>query len=108
MNRLKTLDSFKNKINNKMKHLESFDSIESKINEGFGPDETAVIEELKADLDRLVKQQVSVSDFRAGKGASQRDKGLDEILHDLSFIVARYADITEDGDFVAKPLGEIE
>ena len=91
-----------------MKHLESYGSVESKINEGFGPGETVIIKELKADLDRLVKQQVSVPDFRAGQGASQRDKGLDEILHDLSFIVARYADITEDGDFVAKPLNEIQ
>ena len=90
-----------------MKHLESYGSVESKINEGFGPDETAVIKELKADLDRLVKQNVAVTDFRTNK-FEQREKRLDEILHDLSFIVARYADITEDGDFVAKPLHEIE
>ena len=90
-----------------MKHLESFDSIESKINEGFGPDETSVIKELKTDLDRLVKQNVAVTDFRNNK-FEQREKRLDEILHDLSFIVARYADITDDGDFVAKPLHEIE
>lgn len=90
-----------------MKHLESFDSIESKINEGFGPDETAVIEELKADLDRLIKQKIAVTDFRTDNH-SQADKNLEQILHDLSSIVARYADITEDGDFVAKPLHEIE
>lgn len=90
-----------------MEHIKSY-PLETNISEGFGPDETVIIKELKADLDRLVKQQVSVPDFRAGQGASQRDKGLDEILHDLSFIVARYADITEDGDFVAKPLNEIQ
>lgn len=90
-----------------MKHLESYGSVESKINEGFGPDETAVIKDLKADLDRLVKQNVAVTDFRTDK-FEQREKRLDEILHDLSFIVARYADITDDGDFVAKPLNEIQ
>jgi len=90
-----------------MKHLESFGSVESKINEGFGPDETTIIKELKADLDRLVKQKMAVVDFR-NNNHLQVDKNLSQILHDLSFIVARYADITEDGDFVAKPLNEIE
>lgn len=90
-----------------MKHLESYGSIESKINEGFGPDETAVIKELKADLDRLVKQKMAVVDFR-NNNHLQVDKTLNQILHDLSFIVARYADITENGDFVAKPLNEIQ
>ena len=90
-----------------MKHLESYGSIESKINEGFGPDETAVIKELKADLDRLVKQKIAVTDFRNNK-YSQVDKNLDQLLRDLSFIVARYADITEDGQFIAKPLNEIQ
>lgn len=90
-----------------MKHLESYGSIESKINEGFGPDETAVIKELKADLDRLVKQKIAVTDFANNK-YSQVDKNLDQLLRDLSFIVARYADITEDGQFIAKPLNEIQ
>ena len=90
-----------------MKHLESYGSIESKINEGLGPDETAVIKELKADLDRLVKQKMAVVDFR-NNNHLQVDKTLNQILHDLSFIVARYADITENGDFVAKPLNEIQ
>ena len=90
-----------------MIHLKPFGLTESQINEGFGPDETAVIKELKADLDRLVKQKIAVTDFRTNK-FEQREKRLDEILHDLSFIVARYADITGDGDFVAKPLNEIK
>jgi hypothetical protein len=90
-----------------MKHLETFDSIESKINEGFGPDETAIIKELRADLDRLVKQKIAVTDFRNNK-YSQVDKNLDQLLRDLSFVVARYADITPDGQFIAKPLHEIE
>ena len=90
-----------------MEHLKSFGSVESKINEGFGPDETAIIKELKADLDRLVKQKIAVTDFRNNK-YSQVDKNLDQLLRDLSFIVARYADITEDGQFIAKPLNEIQ
>ena len=68
----------------------------------------SAIKNLKDDIDRLINQKVAITDFRAGKGPSQREKGLDEILHDLSFIVARYADITEDGDFIAKPLNEIQ
>jgi hypothetical protein len=90
-----------------MKHLESYELKNNEINEGFGPDETTIIKELKADLDRLVKQKIAVTDFRT-TNFEQREKRLDEILHDLSFIVARYADITEDGDFVAKPLNEIQ
>jgi hypothetical protein len=90
-----------------MKHLESYELKNQKIDEGFGTDETAVIKELKADLERLVKQNVAVTDFSTTK-FEQREKRLDEILHELSFIVARYADITEDGDFVAKPLNEIK
>jgi hypothetical protein len=66
-----------------------------------------VIEELKADLDRLVKQKIAVTNFSTNYH-SQVDKNLRQILHDLSFIVARYADITEDGQFIAKPLHEIE
>ena len=90
-----------------MIHLKPFGLTESQINEGFGPDETAVIKELKADLDRLVKQKIAVADFRTN-AYSQVDKNLDQLLQDLSFIVARYADITEDGQFIAKPLNEIK
>jgi hypothetical protein len=90
-----------------MKHLESYELKNQKIDEGFGTDETAVIKELKADLEGLVKQNVAVTDFSTTK-FEQREKRLDEILHDLSFIVARYADITDSGDFVAKPLNEIQ
>ena len=90
-----------------MIHLKPFGLTESQINEGFGPDETAVIKELKADLDRLVKQKIAVTDFRTN-AYSQVDKNLDQLLQDLSFIVARYADITEDGQFIAKPLNEIK
>jgi len=90
-----------------MKHIESFDSIESKINEEFEVEETAIINELKADLDRLVKQKIAVTDFR-NNNHSQADKNLEQILQDLSFIVARYADITPDGQFIAKPLNEIQ
>jgi hypothetical protein len=90
-----------------MKHIESFDSIESKINEEFEVDEIAIINELKADLDRLVKQKIAVTDFR-NNNHSQADKNLEQILQDLSFIVARYADITPDGQFIAKPLNEIQ
>ena len=43
-----------------MIHLKPFGLTESQINEGFGPDETAVIKELKADLDRLVKQKLQL------------------------------------------------
>jgi hypothetical protein len=90
-----------------MKHLESYELKNQEINEGFGPDETAIIKELKADLDRLVKQKIAVTDFANNK-YSQVDKTLEQILRDLSFIVARYADITEDGQFIAKPLNEIQ
>lgn len=90
-----------------MIHLKPFGLTESQINEGFGPDETAVIKELKADLDRLVKQKIAVTDFRTN-AYSQVDKNLDQLLQNLSFIVARYADITEDGQFIAKPLNEIK
>ena len=90
-----------------MIHLKPFGLTESQINEGFGPDETAVIKELKADLDRLVKQKIAVADFRTN-AYSQVDKNLDQLLQNLSFIVARYADITEDGQFIAKPLNEIK
>lgn len=90
-----------------MRHIESYEVKNQEMNEGFGTNETTVIKELKADLDRLVKQNVTVTDFSTNK-FEQREKRLDEILHDLSFIVARYADITEDGDFIAKPLNEIQ
>jgi len=90
-----------------MIHLKPFDLTESQINEGFGPDETAIIKELKADLDRLVKQKIAVADFRTN-AHSQKDKNLDQLLQNLSFIVARYANITEDGQFITKPLNEIK
>lgn len=90
-----------------MINLKTFGSLGSEINEGFGPDETAIIKELRSDLDRLVKQKIAVADFRNNK-YSQEDKNLDQILRDLSFIVARYANITADGQFIAKPLNEIQ
>jgi hypothetical protein len=90
-----------------MIHLKPFGLTESQINQGFGPDEKIVIEKLKADLDRLVKQKIAVTDFANSK-YSQVDKNLSQILNDLSFIVADYATITKDGQFIAKPLNEIK
>lgn len=93
-----------------MINLKKFGSLGPETNEGFGPffanDEEAIIKELKSDLDRLLKQKIAVADFRNDK-YSQVNKNLDQILKDLSFIVARYANITQDGEFVAKPLNEI-
>lgn len=90
-----------------MKHIKQFDLAESQINEELGSDEKVVIEKLKADLDRLLKQKIAVTDFANNK-YSQVDKNLSQILNDLSFIVADYATITEDGQFIAKPLNEIK
>lgn len=94
-----------------MINLKKFGSLGSETNEGFGPffanDEAAIIKELKSDLDRMLKQKIAVSDFRNDK-YSQVNKNLDQILKDLSFIISRYANITQDGQFVAKPLNEIQ
>jgi hypothetical protein len=90
-----------------MIHLKPFGLTESQINEELSSEEKIVIEKLKADLDRLVKQKIAVTDFANNK-YSQVDKNLSQILNDLSFIVADYATITEDGQFIAKPLNEIK
>jgi hypothetical protein len=90
-----------------MIHLKPFGLTESQINEELSSEEKIVIEKLKADLDRLVKQKIAVTDFANNK-YSQADKNLSQILNDLSFIVADYATITEDGQFIAKPLNEIK
>jgi hypothetical protein len=90
-----------------MIHLKPFGLTESQINEELSSEEKIVIEKLKADLDLLVKQKIAVTDFANNK-YSQADKNLSQILNDLSFIVADYATITEDGQFIAKPLNEIK
>jgi hypothetical protein len=90
-----------------MIHLKPFGLTESQINEELSSEEKIVIGKLKADLDRLVKQKIAVTDFANNK-YSQVDKNLSQILNDLSFIVADYATITEDGQFIATPLNEIK
>jgi hypothetical protein len=90
-----------------MIHLKPFGLTESQINEELSSEEKIVIGKLKADLDRLMKQKIAVTDFANNK-YSQVDKNLSQILNDLSFIVADYATITEDGQFIAKPLNEIK
>jgi len=91
-----------------MRYLKHYDSDKSEINEKFYGDEKSVADELKSDLDRLVKQKIAVPNFSSTNGPTEKEKNLEELLRGLSDIVSRYADITETGEFIPKQLNEIQ